>query len=84
MKRVADDYIVLDNFDFNQERFVFKRPIRNDYLKNASSFAIQCELWGYGKKKAVDDSALRKTMYPEVLRTITHLRKALEEKHKDK
>jgi hypothetical protein len=83
MERVVKDYFVLDKSDFYLKRFVFKPPIGNDYLQNASSFAIQCELWGHGSEEGVDDSALRKTMYPEVLHNITALKNALEEKQKD-
>ena len=81
--RVVEDYFVSEKFDFNRKRFVFKPPISKDYLKSASSFARQGELWGYGSENGVDDSALRKTMYPEVLHNITVLKNALKEKIKN-
>ena len=79
-ERVADEYF-LDKSDLSKKHFVYKPP-RNDYMKSATSFANQCELWGYGGDEGTDDSALRKKMYAEVLIIISAIKNALEEKNK--
>ena len=72
LKRVFDDYTIEDRrFPANTDRRELNLPRqRQDYMASASTFAQRME--SYGEVECgVDDSSLRKRIYPFVRRALT-------------
>ncbi len=45
---------------------------KTDYLSTATRFAGECELWGFGSVDGNDDSALRKKLYPDIVKQVIY------------
>jgi len=63
------------------DRWVYKEDLvdAEDYLATATRFARWMELQGYAGTEGKDDSALRKKLYPEIVKQINVFRNARSE-----
>jgi hypothetical protein len=75
MEHVVNDYLSVTG-----KKFV---PKDRDYLLSATDFATQVEIWGYGGVNGEDNSALRKKLYPDVVRELQVYQNAIDEKMKN-
>lgn len=78
LESVFPDYFVPDPFSAGQ--LIWKEPPRDaNYMRTASSFAVEMQLRGFSEPEADDDSSLRKRSYQHVNKHILALKHALEE-----
>ena len=79
LESVFPDYFVPDPFSAGQ--LIWKEPPRDaNYMRTASSFAIEMQLRGFTNPEVDDDSSLRKRSYQHVKKHLSALKNALEEK----
>ena len=80
LENVFTDYFVPDPFSTGQ--LIWKEPpTDSDYMRTASSFAIEMQTRGFTNPEVDDDSSLRKRSYQHVMKHILALKNALEEKN---
>lgn len=80
LESVFPDYFVPDPFSAGQ--LIWKEPPRGaNYMRTASSFAIEMQLRGFSDPEVDDDSSLRKRSYQHVKKHILALKDALEEEN---
>ena len=62
-----NDYLSPDEVDPKRRPWKMKTSIKDDYLASATKFARKMQILGYGGKEGADDSALRKSYYPDIM-----------------
>ena len=62
-----NDYLSPDEVDPKRHPWKMKTSIKDDYLASATKFARKMQILGYGGKEGADDSALRKSYYPDIM-----------------
>jgi hypothetical protein len=79
LETVVNDYFSPDQADPKQGHWKMKTNIRNNYLISATKFARKMQALGYGEEDGVDDSALRKSYYPDIMQNVRTYQRALED-----
>jgi len=79
LETVVHDYFSPDHTDPKKAHWKIKTKIRIDYLSSATMFARKMQALGYGGEDGVDDSALRKSYYPDIMQNVRTYQRALED-----
>ena len=80
LESVFPDYFVPDLFSAGQ--LIWREPARYaNYMRTASSFAIEMQLRGFTNPEVDDDSSLRKRSYQHVKKHLSALKNAFDEKN---
>ena len=81
LESVFPDYFVPDPFSAGQ--LIWKEPpTGSDYMRTASSFAIEMQIRGFTNPEVDDDSSLRKRSYQNVKKHLSALKNAPEEENR--